>query len=119
VRPRDDQWSALEYACHVRDVFRIFDERLALMLEQDEPHFANWDQDETAVAERYGEQDPAQVLADLEAGGARIAARIEALTDDQLQRTGRRSDGAEFTVETLSRYLLHDPVHHVWDVERA
>jgi len=20
-------------------------------------------------------------------------------------------------VETMARYLLHDPVHHVWDVE--
>jgi hypothetical protein len=119
VRLRDDQWSALEYACHVRDAFRIFDERLALILEQDEPRFANWDQDATAVVERYGEQDPVRVLADLEAGGERIAARIEGLRDDQLPRVGHRSDGARFTAETLARYLLHDPVHHVWDIESA
>ena len=51
-RPSDDRWSALEYACHVRDVCRLFEERLALMLARDAPAFANWDQDETAVAER-------------------------------------------------------------------
>ena len=51
-------WSPLEYACHVRDVFRLFDTRLHLMLDEDDPLFANWDQDETAVAERYSEQDP-------------------------------------------------------------
>jgi hypothetical protein len=30
-----------------------------MMLEQDDPLFPNWDQDETAVRERYGDQDPA------------------------------------------------------------
>ena len=57
-RPSADRWSPLEYACHVRDVFRLFDMRLHRMLDEDDPTFANWDQDETAVADRYGEQDP-------------------------------------------------------------
>ena len=30
-----------------------------------------------------------------------------------------RSDGAAFTIDSFSRYLVHDPVHHVWDVERG
>ncbi len=54
-RPDDSTWSPLEYACHVRDVYRLFATRLNLMLTQDDPLFANWDQDEAAVAERYGE----------------------------------------------------------------
>ncbi|NCZ87470.1 MAG: DinB family protein, partial [Actinobacteria bacterium] len=45
VRPRRDMWSPLEYGCHVRDVFRKFDERLQLMLKEVDPHFENWDQD--------------------------------------------------------------------------
>src|SRR4051812_29390434 len=53
VRPDDSTWSPLEYACHVRDVNRKFSERLTLMLTEDEPHFANWDQDVTAVEDRY------------------------------------------------------------------
>jgi hypothetical protein len=118
-RPADDRWSALEYACHVRDVYALFDERLALMLAEDDPAFQNWDQDATAVAERYGEQDPATVVADLERNGARLAAAFDAVAPDQWTRTGKRSDGARFTVDTFSRYLLHDPVHHVWDVEQG
>lgn len=50
ARPDDATWSALEYAAHVRDVFRIFRTRLSLMLSTDDPAFANWDQDATAVA---------------------------------------------------------------------
>src|SRR3954454_15989399 len=48
-RPDDVTWSPLEYACHVRDVFRLYDERLRLMLAEDDPLYPNWDQDETAV----------------------------------------------------------------------
>ena len=55
----------------MRDVFRLFDARLGLMLDEDDPLFANWDQDETAVAERYGDQDPAVVAAELAAAGER------------------------------------------------
>ena len=46
-------------------MFRLYDQRLELMLSQDDPLFPNWDQDETAVADRYGEQDPAEVAAAL------------------------------------------------------
>ena len=119
TRPREDRWSALEYACHVRDVFRLYDQRLALMLEHDAPTFPNWDQDVTAEEDRYGEQDPATVVADLEAAGAQLADSFDAVTGDQWQREGARSDGAQFTVDTFARYLLHDPVHHVWDVEQG
>ncbi|SDP56537.1 DinB superfamily protein [Pedococcus dokdonensis] len=118
-RPAPDVWSALEYACHVRDVCRVFDGRLGLMLEQDAPRFANWDQDATAVAERYGEQDPAVVASELEDTAAGVSARFEGVRDDQWARTGLRSDGSEFTVLTLGQYFLHDLAHHLVDVRAA
>ena len=116
ARPEPSKWSPLEYACHVRDVFRLYDQRLELMLSQDDPLFPNWDQDETAVADRYGEQDPAEVAAELRQAAFAIAGRFEGVTGDQWQRTGARSDGARFTVETFARYFVHDPVHHLYDV---
>ncbi|PRX43925.1 DinB family protein [Prauserella shujinwangii] len=116
TRPRPDKWSPLEYACHVRDVFRIYDDRLVLMLTEDDPAFPNWDQDETAVAERYGEQDPRHVADELAEAAETLAARFERVNDDQWQRTGTRSDGAHFTVDTFARYFIHDPVHHWHDV---
>ena len=117
-RPDDSTWSPLEYACHVRDVFRLYDERLALMLTQDDPLYPNWDQDETAERERYGEQDPDAVAGEVEAAGERVAAAFASVAGDQWDRTGRRSDGASFTVDTFARYFLHDVVHHRWDVRR-
>ena len=86
------------------------------MLDQDDPLFDNWDQDQTAIDDRYDEQDPGQVGLDLQAAGAVLADRFDSVPADSWTRTGRRSDGAAFTVDTFSRYLLHDPVHHVHDV---
>jgi hypothetical protein len=116
TRPVPGKWSAAEYGCHVRDVFRLFDQRLDLMLTEDDPLFPNWDQDATAVAERYAEQDPAEVAAALSDAGQAIASRFAGVTGGQWLRTGRRSDGASFTVETFARYFIHDPVHHLYDV---
>jgi hypothetical protein len=117
ARPASGVWSALEYACHVRDVFRLFDQRLAQMLAEDDPTFANWDQDETAVSQRYGEQDPATVATELAAAAATIADRFDAVPGDGWARTGRRTgDGATFTVETFGRYFVHDWRHHLHDV---
>ena len=116
TRPVPGKWSAVEYGCHVRDVFRRFDQRLELMLSQDDPLFPNWDQDETAIADRYAEQDPAEVAAALSEAGQAIASRFADVTGAQWQRTGNRSDGASFTVESFARYFMHDPVHHLYDV---
>ena len=116
VRASDDRWSDLEYACHVRDVFRIYDERLGLMLAEDGAAFPNWDQDASAVDDAYNEQDPAVVAQELVAAGNTLADHFEAVEGAQWARTGVRSDGAHFTVDTFARYLVHDPVHHLWDV---
>jgi hypothetical protein len=115
-RPSPRKWSPLEYACHVRDAYRIYDQRLTLMLTEDDPLFPNWDQDATAVAERYGEQDPARVRTELADAAESLAVNFAAVSGPTWERPGRRSDGASFTVETLARYFIHDPVHHLYDV---
>lgn len=116
VRPDPSTWSVLEYACHVRDVFTLFDERLRLMLTDDDARFSNWDQDETAIERAYGTQDPAAVSAEVMAAGERLAASFDAVTGRAWQRTGLRSDGSAFTVETFAQYFWHDVAHHLHDV---
>jgi hypothetical protein len=115
-RPEPGVWSPLEYACHVRDVYRVFDTRLAAMLTEEAPRFSNWDQDATAVLERYAEADPDTVAAELDTAADSFVEHVRALRPADLARTGSRSDGAEFSVATLLQYFLHDVVHHLWDV---
>lgn len=115
-RPAPAVWSAVEYGCHVRDTCRLFRDRLALMLDADDPEFANWVQDVTALEDGYFHQDPAVVAKALAVEAQATAAAFDAVVPGQWHRTGRRSNGSVFTVGTFAVYFLHDIEHHVHDV---
>lgn len=116
VRLSPQVWSPLEYACHVRDVLTLFTARLSLMLTQTDPVFENWDQDATALHQRYWAQDPATVAKELAAAAEASASAWERVGADDWQRPGLRSNGSRFTVDSLGRYFLHDLRHHLGDV---
>ncbi|MEV0706395.1 DinB family protein [Nocardia aurea] len=138
LRPTDSVWSPLEYAAHVRDVCRIFAYRTAIAARtvasdprvpafdargvsaaeaaDGVPVFSDWDQDATAIADRYGEQDPAIVARELVDAAEIVAHAIESVPPADRGRHVRRSDGSAFTVESLARYFVHDVIHHVHDV---
>lgn len=116
-RPNDQTWSPLEYSCHVRDVFSLFDQRLNLMLGSDDARFENWDQDQTAIDKDYANADPAMVSAELTAEGKQVAESFAGVRESDWGRKGLRSNGSEFTVLTLAQYFLHDVVHHLHDVD--
>jgi len=116
-QPAPQVWSPLEYGCHVRDVCRVFRERLLLMLRSDDPEFDNWDQDATALESRYWESAPKKVSHELASAAGAMAEVLETVSGDEWQRTGRRSNGSVFTVETLAWYFLHDDLHHLHDVQ--
>jgi hypothetical protein len=116
TRPAPLTWSPLEYGCHVRDVDRTMGRRLELMLAHDDVRFENWDQDATAIEDRYWAQDPATVADELAVAADHAATILDSVTGDQWQRRGTRSNGSQFTVETLAVYFLHDVEHHLHDV---
>lgn len=115
-RPAPDRWSPLEYAHHVRDVFELYHVRLGLMLDTDDPTYPDWNQDETAVEKAYNSAAPLAVAAEVAEWGEALAARFDSVSGVTWDRPGTRSDGARFTVESFARYLIHDPIHHISDV---
>ncbi len=116
TRPAPLTWSPLEYGCHVRDVNRTMGRRIELILTADGARFENWDQDATAIEDRYWAQDPATVAEELADAAEQAAAQLDSVSGDQWQRRGTRSNGSQFTVETLAVYFLHDVEHHLHDV---
>lgn len=116
-RPNESTWSVLEYGCHVRDVFALFDHRLSLMLAEDDARFDDWDQDLTAVEQDYASADPTEVGTELTAEGEQIAATFARVREKEWNREGTRSNGTVFTVLTFAQYFLHDVVHHLHDVD--
>ncbi len=43
----------------------------------------------------------------------------EAVADMTRVNAAAWHDGAAFTIESFARYLIHDPVHHLYDVTQA
>ena len=89
------------------------------MLAEDTPHFANWDQDAAALAHDYAGQLPSIVGPTLVASAYAVGDLYASVSPLAWQRRGVRSNGSEFTIETLGRYHLHDVVHHLHDVRAA
>ncbi len=112
-------WSALEYGCHIRDVHRVFNERVGLMLSEDEPRFPNWDQDATAIEDDYGSQDPAVVTSELVNAAGAVADTYDRVPLGAWSRRGLRSNGSAFTIASIAVYHLHDIVHHAHDVDHG
>jgi glucose dehydrogenase len=86
------------------------------MRSQVDPAFQSWNQDAAAIAGAYGTQEPVAVGVELMAAAEAAAASFEAVRKGDWQRTGRRTDGSRFTLETLGQYFLHDLIHHLHDV---
>lgn len=115
-RPLPSVWSPTEYAAHVRDMAGVMVGRLTLILTEEDPLFADWDQDAAAIAGDYASEDPGEVTTQVRSAVGDLAAAYAAVTNEQWDRPGRRSNGSVFTAYTLGVYALHDLEHHVHDV---
>src|ERR1044071_8529193 len=60
AHPLPGVWSALAYACHVRDVLAVFDGRIARMLAEDAPDLGWWDHEAAVEADAYEKEPPAR-----------------------------------------------------------
>jgi hypothetical protein len=116
TRPNPETWSPIEYASHVTDVMDLFQERIYLMITEDNPTFASFDPDAAAAA--YADRSASQTAALLGGAANRLGDVFATMAPHLWARTGKRGDGAEFSVLSLSRYFMHDNLHHLHDVQQ-
>ncbi len=119
ARPRPG-WSALEYGCHLRDVLRFQRERVELALSHQTPAFPSMRRDERAAEERYNDQDPVAVAAQLADNAARLTQTLGGLDDAGWLRTGLYPwpEPAVRTIEWIGRRTAHELAHHLFDSRR-
>ncbi len=119
TRPGPKIWSALEYACHVRDVFLIQRERLYLALVEECPSFAKMYREERAFLARYAAEDPDDVGRELKLAAEMLAWAFEGLDDSQLSRrcVYNFPEPTERDVLWLGRQAVHEGEHHLRDVD--
>jgi hypothetical protein len=120
AHPVPGTWSALEYACHIRDVMQVQRQRLALALVEETPKFTPMRREERVVELRYNEQDPATVATQIREAAAALAEAFAALDDAQWSRTVIYTWPQEFerTLTWVGRHTVHEGEHHALDIDR-
>jgi hypothetical protein len=119
TRPAPDRWSALEYACHTRDVLSVFNARVLLMVAEDRPSLGWWDHEAAADDDAYNAQDPVEVADALDRNAMTFAETLEAVPATGWSREGVRRSGELFTILGAGRFVLHEGHHHLLDVGRS
>ena len=121
TRPDEGVWSALEYACHVRDVFLVQRDRLYTALVEDTPTFTPMYRDQRVTLARYNAQAPEEVAAQLATAARLIAQAFDALDSAQLQRRCLYNFPAptERSLLWVGQHAIHEGEHHFRDIERG
>jgi S-DNA-T family DNA segregation ATPase FtsK/SpoIIIE len=119
TRPAADVWSALEYTCHVRDVFLVQRDRLYTAMVEDTPVFPPMYRDHRVTLARYNAQDPEEVAEQLATAACLIAQAFAALGPVQLQRRCLYNFPAptERSLLWVGQHAVHEGEHHLRDVE--
>jgi hypothetical protein len=119
-RPAPETWSALEYACHVRDVLLVQRERVLLARRVDEPSLVPMGRDERVEHDGYNEQRPTDIARQLRDAASMFAGVLTRLDDEGWRRTVIYNY-PEPTVRDLrwvAAHTQHEVQHHLADVRR-
>jgi len=115
--PQAGKWSALEIACHLRDIDRLYAERVSKSAFSERPAF--WMMDNARVAEklRYREADPASVLKEHRRRREDLVSLLRALPHGSWKRTGLHPKRGELTIEALAEVIAGHDQNHLARIE--
>jgi DinB superfamily len=115
-------WSALEYACHVRDVLLVMRERvLRVLREPSPPAFSPMGRDERVRDDRYAEQAPDGVARQITDAAGMLAFVFEGLDEAQWAKpcVYGYPTPAERTLSWVAQQTLHELDQHLWDLRNS
>lgn len=124
--PEFGVFSPIQYGAHVRDIIRVYTDRIVLGLEQDAPTVPIFNPPQE-VWERYNELDARELGADIVAQAQRLADLASAMEPDNWRRIVVNDRGVygvySFTLAGLACNAVHETHHHLLDatgtLERA
>ena len=121
AHPIEGTWSALEYACHVRDVFAVQRERVAQALVEDDYTPAPMRRDDRVTEMHYNEQDPTAVADDIAANATTLATYLENFTAADLARTMTYNypEPQSRPLSWVAVHTVHEGEHHLLDIGRV
>lgn len=120
ARPAPGVWSALEYGCHVRDVLLVQRERVLAALRMDDFVAVPMGRDERVEHDGYAEQDPADVVRQLQDAAMLFVNVLRRLEPSDWDRTLRYPypEPVPQTLLWVARHTVHELQHHLMDIRR-
>lgn len=120
IRTRESprKWSILEVLGHLSDTELVYRYRLRHIVAEPGCPIVGYDQDAWAKRLRYQEQDPADLLKEIEVMRAATLRWIATLSELELDRAGHHDERGEESVRHLIRMIAgHDLLHRA-QIER-
>ena len=118
TRPESGGWSALEYAAHVADVFKLFGRRVEHLRATDGAALEVVDHEAAVASGAYDELEPAHVAADIADAANTLGDALAGLTEAEWNHSGTRA-GEPRTMLDVARRAVHEGSHHLLDIGRA
>jgi len=120
-RPALTTWSALEYACHVRDVLLVQRERVLLARREAAPAPPAMGRDERVEHDGYAAQAPADVARQLVDAASLFGGVLDRLDDDAWERTIVYAYPilADRPLRWVAVHTVHEAEHHLGDVRAS
>ncbi|MFI5042637.1 MAG: DinB family protein [Acidimicrobiales bacterium] len=118
TNPEPGVFSPLQYGAHVRDILRVYADRIRLAVAEDNPTFPQFNPGEE-VWEAYNQLGASELAGDLGAQARRLATVLGDLAPGGWSRTLTRDGGKDgvftFTVSGQACYAVHEAHHHLLD----
>jgi DinB superfamily len=112
--------SPIQYGAHVRDILRVYGERMVLAVEEDNPTVPMFNPPQE-VWEVYNRLDAEELAADIEGRAGRLAEIVDGMDPSAWSRIVINDRGQygvyTFTVAGLARNAVHEAHHHLLDAK--
>jgi hypothetical protein len=121
TRRRAQEWSPLEYGCHVRDVLLVQRERVLAVRRMFKPSFDPMGRDERVDHDGYAEQDPIAVARQLVDAADLFANDLARLDATEWWQNLMYNYPAPFerSLRWVAVHTVHEVQHHLLDVRRG
>jgi DinB family protein len=119
-RPAADAWAPVEVVCHLRDLEESFHDRLALIVNSDEPRFPTTHPARWAIERQYLRQDARAAAATFAARRTETLTLLEGLPSAAWRRAGHQVDSrGRRTVDDFLTVMAWHDANHLAQLERA